>query len=408
MNTKSIPAEFDTPAMRGLWKAAREAHDTRPDASTCVVPPLDSAGRLTLNTLLTRQQPPRRVRLAALEDALAAYGLGDTLCEQLTQLGFPPSTDKRQRRADQLRRQQAQQRLASATAQWPEPWANAWAADIRASGLLAKLDAKQADDLATKVRKFLDHIPASPHACENRGDIAARLFATAHDLDPDSKLAKAVLRALRHKHGDLADKDLWACAGIRDTQVSNPALVWRLPAVGAGPVDRIAHTATAAGIPIHLSLMALTKHPPLLDGAQPILIVENPRIVEAAAERNYPQCVAATSGWPGRAVNELVTQLNRQGAHISYHGDFDATGIDICRHMIERHGCIPYKMSALDYTSATRAAQRQGIRLAIDDQRCGPTPWDPTLQPAYDKTRHRINEESLMDAILDPQDLFAR
>ena len=76
--------------------------------------------------------------------------------------------------------------------------------------------------------------------------------------------------------------------------------------------------------------------------------------------------------------------------------------------MIERHGYIPYKMSALDYTSATRAAQRQGIRLAIDDQRCGPTAWDPTLQPAYDKTRYRISEESLMDAILDPQDLFAR
>ena len=400
MTTTRKPPEFDTPAMRRLWNAAREARDTRPDASTCIVPPLDSAGRLTLNTLLSRQQPPRRMSLTALEGALAAYGLGDNLCEQLTRLGYPPSPDKRRRRADRLRLQQAQQRLASQAAQWPEPWADAWAADIQASGLLAKLDAAQADDLATKVRKFLDHIPASHHTCENRGDTAARLFATAHDLDPDTRLAKAVLRALRHKHGDLADQELWARAGIRDTQVSNPVLVWRLPAVGTGTVDRIAQTATAGGIAIHLSLMALTNHPPLLDAAQPVLIVENPRIVEAAAERNYPQCVAATSGWPGRAISELVAQLNRQGARITYHGDFDATGIDICLHMTQRHGCIPHKMSTLDYTSATKVAQQQGIRLETDDQTCGPTPWDPKLQPTYNRTRLKINQESLTDDIL--------
>ena len=76
--------------------------------------------------------------------------------------------------------------------------------------------------------------------------------------------------------------------------------------------------------------------------------------------------------------------------------------------MIERHGCIPFKMNALDYSSATSAAQRQGIRLATDDQRCGPTPWDPTLQPTYTKTRHKINEESQIEAILDTQHLFAR
>ena len=400
MNTTRIPSEFDTPTMRRLWKAAREARDARPDASTCVVPPLDSEGRLALNTLLSRRQPPRRMNLAALEGALAAYGLGDNLCEQLTHLGFPPSRLKHQRRDNRLRLQQAQQRLASETAQWPEPWATAWAADIKASGLLARLDAEQANELAAKVRKFLDHIPSSHHACENRGDTAARLFATAHDLDPDTKLAKAILRALRHQHGDLADQELWACAGIRDTQVSNPVLVWRLPAVGTGTVDGIAQTATAGGIAIHLSLMALTNHLPLLDAAQPVLIVENPRIVEAAAERNYPQCIAATSGWPGRAISGLIAQLHRQGAHITYHGDFDATGIDICLRMTQRHGCIPHKMSALDYTAATEDAQQRGIRLATDAQSCGPTPWDPRLQSTYNRTRLKINQEFLINDIL--------
>ena len=169
MNPKSIPAQFNTPTIRCLWKAAREAHDTRPDASTCLVPPLDSADRLTLNTLLARQQPPRRVSLAALEDALAAYDLGETLCEQLTRLGFPPCTDKHQRRADRLRVQQAQQRLASAAAQWPEPWANAWAADIRTSGLLSTAGRKASRQPGNQS----PHIPRphpsdAPHLRESR------------------------------------------------------------------------------------------------------------------------------------------------------------------------------------------------------------------------------------------------
>ena len=408
MNPASVPAAFHAPPMQRLWQTAREAHDTRPDASTCAVPQLDSAARLTLNTLLGRRQPPKRVRLAALEDALVAYGLGETLCEQLTRLGFPPSAEKRQRRADRLRVQQAHERLASAAAEWPEPWADAWAVDIRASGLLARLDATQAEDLAFKVRAFLDHVEASHHACESRGDTAARLFATAHDLDPDTKLAKAVLRALRHKHGELADQDLWACAGIRDTEVSNTVLVWRLPAVGTGTTDRMAQTATVGGIAMHFNLMGLANHPPQLDSLEPVLVVENPRIVEAAAERNFPYCVIAASGWPGRAVTALLTQLSEQGARISYHGDFDSTGLDICRHMVQLHGCIPFQMSTPDYLSATTAAQQQGIRLAVDDQRCGTTPWDPTLQTKYNKLRLKINEEFLLDAILDSRRLSTR
>ncbi len=408
MNPTRVPAEFNAPPIRHLWKAAREAHDTRSDASTCAVPQLDSAARLTLNTLLRRQQTPKRVSLAALEGALAAYGLGETLCEQLTRLGFPPSADKRQRRADRLRVQQAHQRLASAAAEWPEPWADAWAVDIRASGLLARLDATQAEDLAINVRAFLDHVEASPHTCESRGDVAARLYATAHDLAPDTKLAKAVLRALRHKLGDLAEQDLWACAGIRDTEVSNPVLVWRLPAVGTGTTDQIAKTATAGGIAIHFNLMGLANHPPQLDGLKSVLVVENPRIVEAAAERNFPYCVVATSGWPGRAVTELLTQLSEQAAAISYHGDFDSAGIDICRHMTQQHGCIPFQMSTPDYLAATSAAQQQGIRLAVDDQSCGATPWDPTLQTTYNKLRLKINEEFLLDTILDSRHLSTR
>ena len=57
-------------------------------------------------------------------------------------------------------------------------------------------------------------------------------------------------------------------------------------------------------------------------------------------------------------------------------------------------------MSAPDYLAAVSAAQQQGIALSTDEQGCGPTPWDLTLRPTYNATRHKINEESLTDAIL--------
>ena len=89
--------------------------------------------------------------------------------------------------------------------------------------------------------------------------------------------------------------------------------------------------ATECELPLHASLYALRLHPVAVQPGTLVLLVENPRLVEAAVERALPSCVVAGNGNPSAAVIELLTQLRKSGALILYHGDFDAAGIAICR-----------------------------------------------------------------------------
>ena len=67
--------------------------------------------------------------------------------------------------------------------------------------------------------------------------------------------------------------------------------------------------ATECELPLHTSLYALRLHPVAVQPGTLVLVVENPRLVEAAVERALPSCVVAGNGNPSAAVIELLTQL---------------------------------------------------------------------------------------------------
>ena len=153
-------------------------------------------------------------------------------------------------------------------------------------------------------------------------------------------------------------------------------------------------------MPTHISLYAMLRYPVSVPGGTPVLVVENPRLVEAAAERRLGCCVLATNGNPTRSVTTLLGQLQQSGASLRLHGDFDIWGISICRRLLERFDCEPWMMDAVNYEDAIRQACRNKVPLTQSDKKCGATPWDPELKKAFGKRRLMVHEEFVLDDVL--------
>ena len=231
-----------------------------------------------------------------------------------------------------------------AVASWNEPWASAWAEDMVRSGNVGALDGHAVNDLTVNVRRLLDRLDQAGPPRLSRTELASALYGSAHALDRGRSLTTAIERALRHRTGsldgrqldgrqldgrqldgrELDGRELWEEAGILTDRVSAPALTWSLPAVGTSPLDEQIRAASAGALPVHISLLALRAYPVTVPRHTPVLVVENPRLVEAAAERNRRSCVVATNGNPSTAVTTLPEQLRRSGASLHYHGDFDS------------------------------------------------------------------------------------
>ena len=387
--------------LQQLWATARQRLDRfGPERrGTVDRPDLGPSGELVLESLLGRR-PTSRLDLAELETALADREIGKDLCSALTRLGHPPSGDALRRRTDRQRAAAVRAALRLAVADWPEPWAAQWAAGLVSSGRLGGFEAEQVESLVGDVRRLLDRLDQMEPVGASRTELAAALFGSSHALDQGTKLASFVKRALRCRLGEpLGGRELWEASGIQPDRVSAPALTWAIPADGESPLDVAVQAATDGGLPLHISLLALLRHPLTVPADTPILVVENPRLVEAAAEGGLGYCAIATNGNPTTAVTTLVQQLRESGARLWYHGDFDVAGIAICRRMHDL-GCQPWMMDAQDYRDAVNQAESGGVRLDRDARGCGPTPWDPALKEAFDARRLIVHEEFVLDEVL--------
>ena len=148
---------------------------------------------------------------------------------------------------------------------WPELWASQWAERMVITGMLDGLDSQAVEGLVGRVRRLLDHIER--HAPVSRKELAAKLFGSAHALDKEdkrTKLAGAVTRALQERERDFNSEGyvLWEKVGILQCRVSAPVLTWSLPVPAAGGsfLDEQIRSATAGGLPLHISLFALQKY----------------------------------------------------------------------------------------------------------------------------------------------------
>ncbi len=402
MTARPVPASLLQEGLQPLWAAARQQLDRFGPGrrGTVARPDLGPSEELALESLLGRR-PTSRLDLDDLEAALVDREIGHNLCSALTRLGCPPSSETAQRRTARRRAASARTALELAIADWPEPWAAQWAAGLIRAGQLGGLDDHEAVSLAADVRRLLDRLDQMGPVSTSRTELAAALFGSSHALGQGTKLTSFVKRALRCRLGKpLGDRELWEASGIQPDRVSAPALAWAVPVTGSSPVDLAIRAATGDRLPLHLSLLAMLRHPLKVPADAPILLVENPRLVEAAAERGLCYCVVATNGNPTTAVITLVQQLRKSGASLWYHGDFDAAGLAICRRM-HNFGCRPWRMDAEDYEEAVGRAERDGVRLHRDSRACGPTPWDTTLEELFGTRRLIVHEEFVLDGVLE-------
>ena len=429
-SSPAAPPSLLDPHLAPVWEAVRARLERRgiDDRGRVRLPSLDARARFLLGALVGGRAGAT-VDLGVLERALCALGLAKSLPAALAVLGHPVSDAPAERRARRSLAREAREAARAEVASWPEDWAAEWAEDVARSGLLAGLDPGGARELLHQVRMVLDHLGEAGTSTRTRSrtEVAAAALGSAHALDRGTRAGAAVTRALALRHaleghalrGPGADGDgqggrgdggadpspdpraVWALAGAQPDLVSATVLCWNLRPSPDSRLRALLAEASRAGVPLHLTQYALRLHPVVLPVAADVLAVENPRVVEAAAEARSPLSVVALNGNPSAAARLLVDQLLGCGARVRYHGDFDSAGIAICGRM-HALGLVPWRMDVEDYLRAIDRAERTGTPLPIERRPSPITPWSPALREAFDLHRKVVHEELLLDELLRP------
>jgi hypothetical protein len=110
--------------------------------------------------------------------------------------------------------------------------------------------------------------------------------------------------------------------------VSAPTHTWPLPLLGDGVATAV-RAMTAAGAPVPLTTLTVRDLTVAVPAATVVLSVENPRLLEAAAQQRLPAPVVCTSGVPTTGTLALLDALVAAGAHVRHHGDVDVGGLGI-------------------------------------------------------------------------------
>lgn len=400
-----VPESLKHADLRLVWQAARNQLDRfgNDRRGTVCMPSLSDSASLHLSSLLGGVRLTSRLDLAELESALVSLSVAEDLDHALTQLGTPPCVRRREVRAQSARRETLRNAMNEQVCLWPESWTLQWSDWLFQSGQMAGLDQATAMHMLGQVRQLLDRWQAGEGASVARNDLAVSVCGSAHALDDGLLLERCARRALWHALDGKGDyhnaRIVWIEAGIYPDRVSAPVLAWNLPLDRQSALGAISSAATSAAVPLHLPAMAFDRHNIIVDSANPVLLVENPRLVEAAAERKIDRCVISTNGNPSTAVTLLVRALLQSGVVVRNHNDFDSAGIGICRRMAEL-GCTPWHMDAVDYLQALKIAADNALQLPLDASETGATPWDPRLQYEMNLKKSIVHEELLLDDIL--------
>ncbi|MGW0390916.1 TIGR02679 family protein [Streptomyces sp. NPDC003042] len=277
------------------------------------------------------------------------------------------------------------------------PCLSDWAARLSTDGLVRRLTGTPgaAHTVLTGVVAVLRELPADPAV--SLPAFAARVVGGAHALDDGAPLATLALSGIRaltgFPDGNGAEwrRAAWASAGLLRDDLSSTVLTLNLR--GTPALDWMA----ATGEPCVLTLRQLTHRPPAT--VTPVVrVCENPTVLAAAADTLGPHCppLVCLQGQPSAAAVALLRHLHGSGATLLYHGDFDWGGLRIATALLRRVPWRPWRYTAADY----RAAATTGRHPQPLSGPPAEAPWDPELPPALAELGIRVEEESVLDALL--------
>ncbi len=321
---------LDDPSLNPLWETATAALERNGLhwRGRVQLPRLAPEGRRRLGILMDRRILPER-RTVLLADVAAGIRrlTGEDLPAALGSLGRPPvgrHEAASARRSALARRSDVLE--AAVIREFPgQAWAQEWRRTAWTAGLFSRIEPAAVAGVLADLRKILD--AAGGGQTRSRSEVAAQLLGDAHALDSSTRLAGLITRALVARDGPADERTAWERAGLPLDLVSAPTLTWGLPLVGEAGAAPAVRAMTAAGLPINLSTMALRAGPLVVPAGTVVLVVENPRLVEAAAQRRLIAPVLSTAGNPTTAPLLAISQLVDAGALLRYHGDFDAAGL---------------------------------------------------------------------------------
>jgi uncharacterized protein (TIGR02679 family) len=380
---------MEDPALSRIWTVLRERLEARGRCAEgrVVLTGLSRPERHAASALVGWPVTKDRltIDLATLDTWLAERsGVGGLVAVVEVATGAPV-VDRPALRAHRVAEREAPLELARTLL--PEaPWREAWLDGVRRAGLLSRTsDPEQAVRVAATT---LVRLPSST----SRTELATAVAGHAHALDEGTAAAALVLRALAARSGEppptttAQRRDLWERFGVRVDQVSTTCLTLGLR--GAARLN----TAADAGDPIHLTawdLRRCTPTPPVS-----VLVCENPRVLEAVAERFGGRLpVVCTSGSPALVVLDVLHGL--ACAELHYHGDFDWPGIAIANRLIAEVGVVPWQMGPDDYTTAVAPSGIPLTGTSVEPS------WDPELGAAMRHHGVAVHEEAVLPTLLD-------
>jgi uncharacterized protein (TIGR02679 family) len=385
-----------TPDLAPLWdeyhRRASERGDPTAVKSVTLTGLTGAQATAVANLLRLPKTPDGRVTVRLDKVAAAWRTDADGVADLLVRLRGPVTNRAAERDARRQHRQDAATRLAEhATACGHPDTVASWAAS-RARGTDADDTIAAVLDLAAAAD------PARPVAITV---VAATRFGDAHALDPDQPAGRLFTRLVALLHD--RDPDTLASAerrrllraiGLADDDVSSTVAVWNLPLPDGHPAAGLAAACTRDRIPFALTLGQLRQWPPAPAPVR-ILVVENPSVLSAAAERTHPDVVVCTSGVPNAAVHELLTALAGPATRMDVHADYDEVGLRIVAELAAAYGANPWKMDAPTYETAAAASS-----VPLPDGAAPDSPWDGQLAIAMKRIGRAAYEEHVIDKVL--------
>lgn len=398
-----LPGWITDPALQPAWDRIRERFEKAG---------LEARGRVRI-AVSTRAQRHAVGALLGRNVTGGAVGidLGDLdarlrersgvggLATVLTLLSGTPLQDRPAARA--ARTASREQPLQLAAELVDTTWSPDWVAGLRQSGLLTnRSDAQRTVRDAAAVLLELTSPGRGPDTL-SRVEVGATIVGDAHALDRDRLLHHIVVRglaaasAMPNPATSAEREHLWAVFGVESDLLSRTCLVWGLRVTNAAPAAQRLNDAAEAGDPVHLTawdlrrIASLRPHP----GTR-VLVCENPRVLEALAERHLPGWAAVcTSGEPNLVVDKVLRDL-ADVSSLYYHGDFDWPGIAIANRIIDRVRAHPWHMGAQEYLLAVRP---DGPPLS--GKPVEPT-WDAELGAAMRTHDRAVHEEAVLSSLL--------
>ncbi|MEO7979792.1 MAG: TIGR02679 family protein [Sporichthyaceae bacterium] len=369
----TLPAWLADSSLESVWQRLRAPLER--GARTTRLGGLDRPTRHALSGVLGRPVTGDVTLVLADVDALLHQRAGIALVEVVEAATGP----LRNRTAEREARLAPIELLAAVDA--------AWAERVRVSGILTRV----ADPVGL-VKRAIAVRAELPGATRLRTELAASVVGDAHALDDGRPLAAVVLRSLVDAVPLAAAgrRDLWQGVGVLADTVSTSVLTLGLRPTYGGAREGLLRLAADVGDPVHITPWSLRRCEPALGPGQ-VLVVENPSVLEAFAVRHggrFP--VVCTSGWPSHVAVDL---LQRLGAPLRYHGDFDWRGVEICSWLREQTGVVPWRMTEQDYRAAPGGGPLEG--------RPAPTPWEPSLANAMAERGEAVHEEQVVETLLD-------